>query len=413
MARMESLLLSGNELSGEIPWSIGSIRTLKRLDLSNNQLWGDIPSAFGDLQSLESLGLQHNQLTGPVPRELTRIGSLRRVILNNNNLTGATPAGFVGETTSGLHIRIDNNPMASNRYSDLDILSFEERDLTATGQISGMDFLNETTVVLGDNQAAEFVRATLSAIFVRGGYLGIDSTKLPQDVDIEQFEEAIDAVNRGLRETGDRIRSINDLERVFELYDGPTLDIPDVGTDNDSYTFEAASPLSSIGNGFGHYSESIGGSGFSVGQSSPKRIGNMVIAASQTPVGSFIDCLGTRGHWPHKSTTTPGSIIGKATVRCTQVSGPPQTITFNARSYLQQASGRWIFFTFWQRVGTSMSATETGNTVNIHENRLVAVLTECRTGIYRTMLSLRISSELGNYQPYPGYHPSSSRFLSC
>lgn len=43
---------------------------------------------------------------------------------------------------------------------------------------------------------------------------------------------------------------------------------------------------------------------------------------------------------------------------------------------------------------------------------LVAVA-KCRIGVYRTMLSLRISSELGNYQPYPGRHPSSSRFLTC
>lgn len=387
------------------------MRTLKRLDLSNNQLWGDIPSALGDLQSLESLGLQHNQLSGSVPRELTRIGSLRRVILNNNNLTGAVPSGF-GDTTSGLHIRIDNNPMVSNRFSSLDILSLEERDLTSAGQISGMDFLDETTVVLGDNQAAEFVRTTLSAIFVRDGYLGIESTKLPQDVDIEQFEEVIDAVNRGLRETGDRIRSINDLERVLELYDGPRLNIPDVGTENGGYTFEATNPLSSIGNSFGYDSRSSGGSSFSLGQSSLKTIGSGGGVARQNPTGSIIDCDGTNAHLPHNSTTTPGSIIGKATVNCTLVSGPPQTITFNARSYLQRASGRWVFFTFWQRVGTSGSATQTGNSVNIHENRLVAV-TPCLGGIYRTMLALRISSELGNYRPYPGRYTSSSRILAC
>lgn len=122
IAGLESLLLSGNELSGEIPELIGALRKLRRLDLSNNQLRGGIPNTLGDLQSLESLGLQHNQLTGVVPRELAGIGTLRRVILNHNDLTGPVPFGF-GQTTSGIHVRIENNPMTFERFPKLNTLS--------------------------------------------------------------------------------------------------------------------------------------------------------------------------------------------------------------------------------------------------------------------------------------------------
>ena len=67
---MESIHLSGNQLSGEIPPELGNYETLTSLNLSGNQLTGEIPSELGDLENLESLTLHENQLSGEIPSEV-------------------------------------------------------------------------------------------------------------------------------------------------------------------------------------------------------------------------------------------------------------------------------------------------------------------------------------------------------
>ncbi|GJP74088.1 hypothetical protein CLOP_g4727 [Closterium sp. NIES-67] len=44
---------------------------LKFLELNNNQLSGEIPATVGNLKRLKSISLAHNQLQGRVPRDLT------------------------------------------------------------------------------------------------------------------------------------------------------------------------------------------------------------------------------------------------------------------------------------------------------------------------------------------------------
>lgn len=417
IASLESLLLSGNELSGEIPWSVGSIQTLKRLDLSNNQLWGDIPSTLGELQSLESLGLQHNQLTGAVPQALAQVGSLRRLILNNNSLTGIVPSGF-GQMSPGMHVRIDNNPTRFENFANLDSLSLEGTDIPSMGQISGRDLLDETTIVLGDNQAAEFVRATMSAISVRDGFLSIESEKLPQNANVEQLEEVIDAVNDGLRESGDRIRSVNDLERIFELYEGPRLQIPDMESnspaESNSPTFEAMNPLSSAGNSFGHdFGSSTGSSvGVSAKQSSLNMAGGGAGVTKQVREPAGINCPGTKANEPHSSVYRDGYIHGKARVKCAYAFGPAQTITYKPESRLQSMR-QFFTYTFWVNVGEPKKVTESGDPIDIHHNRLIANV-PCGLGVYRTRLSLYITGSVsGRFYPYPGRYYSARRILDC
>ena len=68
--RLESLLFSGNQFTGEIPPELGNLATLKSLYLSNNQLSGEIPSELGNLDNLKSLTLHENQLGGEIPSEV-------------------------------------------------------------------------------------------------------------------------------------------------------------------------------------------------------------------------------------------------------------------------------------------------------------------------------------------------------
>ena len=63
-----SIDLSGSQLSGSIPSSIGSFSKLEKLDLSSNQLSGSIPPSIGNLSQLNVLDLSNNkELSGAIP----------------------------------------------------------------------------------------------------------------------------------------------------------------------------------------------------------------------------------------------------------------------------------------------------------------------------------------------------------
>ncbi|KAM4081830.1 hypothetical protein ACJW30_11G122400 [Castanea mollissima] len=112
------LNLGGNNLSGRIPHSLGSLVELKSLSLQNNSIYGDIPSSLkrcsklglidvGDnnfsgtiplwitkLTQLIVLSLRSNGFRGNIPLNICQISSLRILDLANNSLSGPIPSCF-------------------------------------------------------------------------------------------------------------------------------------------------------------------------------------------------------------------------------------------------------------------------------------------------------------------------------
>ncbi|XP_065620804.1 receptor-like protein EIX1 isoform X2 [Quercus suber] len=112
------LNLGANNLSGRIPYSLGSLVELKSLSLQNNNIYGDIPSSlkrcsklgFIDigvnnfsrtipfwitkLTQLIVLRLRSSGLRGNIPLNLCQISSLRILDLANNSLSGPIPSCF-------------------------------------------------------------------------------------------------------------------------------------------------------------------------------------------------------------------------------------------------------------------------------------------------------------------------------
>ncbi|KAM7528627.1 hypothetical protein LguiB_032037 [Lonicera macranthoides] len=63
---------SNNYFEGEVPETIGELKSLYFLNLSHNSLTGSIPPLFGNLKKLESLDLSVNKLIGKIPPELAK-----------------------------------------------------------------------------------------------------------------------------------------------------------------------------------------------------------------------------------------------------------------------------------------------------------------------------------------------------
>ncbi|OAY77997.1 putative inactive leucine-rich repeat receptor-like protein kinase [Ananas comosus] len=127
----ESIDLSNNNLSGEIPDEITDLQTQQYLNLSRNNLIGHIPEKIGEMRSLESLDLAMNKLSGNIPRSLSALTSLSHLNLSYNNLSGVIPIGNQLQTLDDPSIYIGNPYLCgppSTRNCSANEINYEDNE---------------------------------------------------------------------------------------------------------------------------------------------------------------------------------------------------------------------------------------------------------------------------------------------
>uniref|UniRef100_A0ACD5VB47 Uncharacterized protein n=1 Tax=Avena sativa TaxID=4498 RepID=A0ACD5VB47_AVESA len=92
MTNLNELILSGNQLSGQIPSSIGNCIVLQKLLLDKNSFEGSIPESLGNIKGLNILNLTANKLSGRIPDAIGSIRDLQQLYLANNSFLGSLPA---------------------------------------------------------------------------------------------------------------------------------------------------------------------------------------------------------------------------------------------------------------------------------------------------------------------------------
>ncbi|TYJ39175.1 hypothetical protein E1A91_A04G048500v1, partial [Gossypium mustelinum] len=114
LPKLEGLYLSWNELSGNIPSSMGKCSNLKNLSLSYNQFMGIIPRNIGNLTRLQELYLGSNNLEGQIPEEIGNLLGLELLNLKAiKGLTGQIPT-LTFNISSLKTINLSNNSLSGN-----------------------------------------------------------------------------------------------------------------------------------------------------------------------------------------------------------------------------------------------------------------------------------------------------------
>ncbi|XP_071735447.1 systemin receptor SR160-like [Rutidosis leptorrhynchoides] len=92
--------VSGNNISGTVPYSLKSCSKLEVFDISRNNFTGVLPmDTFMQLKSLKVLNLGFNNFIGVLPESLPELTNLERFDVSSNEITGEIPVGICQGTT--------------------------------------------------------------------------------------------------------------------------------------------------------------------------------------------------------------------------------------------------------------------------------------------------------------------------
>ncbi|KAL5564110.1 hypothetical protein UlMin_027274 [Ulmus minor] len=144
-APLRSLSLWGNKINGTIPTWIGEITTLTSLVLDENDMEGDLPQNLGNLISLKILVLSSNNFSGEIPETFGKLRNLTVFRIDGTRISGRIP-NFIGNWTKLTRLHMQGTslegPIPPNISLLTNLIQLRISDLTG----SSMPFPNLTNL---------------------------------------------------------------------------------------------------------------------------------------------------------------------------------------------------------------------------------------------------------------------------
>uniref|UniRef100_A0A453NDH4 Uncharacterized protein n=1 Tax=Aegilops tauschii subsp. strangulata TaxID=200361 RepID=A0A453NDH4_AEGTS len=175
LKNLVSLDLGGNELSGNIPESIGELKSLEELHLEQNHMSGELPSALSNCTQLITISLKGNQFRGELTKvNFSNLPNLEKIDLLHNNFIGNIPESLYlcSKLTA---LRLSGNHLhgqLSEKIGNLKSLSFlSVANLSLTN-------ITRTLQILGSSRS-------LTNLFIGSNFL---HEAIPEDDSIDGFE---------------------------------------------------------------------------------------------------------------------------------------------------------------------------------------------------------------------------------
>ncbi|PIY08081.1 MAG: hypothetical protein COZ18_14150 [Flexibacter sp. CG_4_10_14_3_um_filter_32_15] len=112
-----------NQLTGQIPATIGQLATLTYLDLDKNLFEGAVPASFGGLTNLQALWLSRNNLDN-LPDEIGNLESLQNLYINDNKFTSLPST--IGNLSELLVLNVSDNDLSAFPNSITNLIKLRE-----------------------------------------------------------------------------------------------------------------------------------------------------------------------------------------------------------------------------------------------------------------------------------------------
>ncbi|KAF7123220.1 hypothetical protein RHSIM_Rhsim12G0145100 [Rhododendron simsii] len=180
LVNLKRLVIAENRLSGPIPAALGSLSKLLILDLNRNSLSGSVPSTFGNLTSLLKLDLSRNELEGKLPVEIGNLRNLTLLDLSGNKFSGGLPRSLQ-EMVSLKEMSLSDNPIGAGlggiqweNLEDLEFLDLSNAGLTgkipdSITELKSLRFLGLVNNSLSGNISPRFQHMPcISALYLSG-----------------------------------------------------------------------------------------------------------------------------------------------------------------------------------------------------------------------------------------------------
>ncbi|KAK3404319.1 hypothetical protein EUGRSUZ_K00626, partial [Eucalyptus grandis] len=118
LPKLQYLSVDDNEdLTGHLP-NFNSSSPLKELQLGDTSFYGELPASIGNLRSLEMLDLNSCNLTGSLPMLIGNLPLLSYLDIGHNNFSGSIPASFAN-LSNLKNLDVGMNPFAAQSASSL------------------------------------------------------------------------------------------------------------------------------------------------------------------------------------------------------------------------------------------------------------------------------------------------------
>lgn len=132
---IEELMLSGNNIVGPLPTTLGGLASLRNLDLSFNLLSGTLPPEITSLSTLEGLKLDHNHLRGLLP--VIALPAAQKILLGSNGFTGPLPTTLFNSSDLRMFEVVENLisgsiPPSIDRLTHLEVLRLESNSFSGS-----------------------------------------------------------------------------------------------------------------------------------------------------------------------------------------------------------------------------------------------------------------------------------------
>ncbi|KAL0377032.1 UNVERIFIED_CONTAM: putative LRR receptor-like serine/threonine-protein kinase [Sesamum calycinum] len=135
---LRRLVLYDNDLEGPIPWDLGKLSSLLELYLGANRFKNKLPSSFGNMTSLTILSLRGNYFSGNLPQSFSNCTNLLNLDLSTNNFNGPIPQEIMSLSSISMSLNLSYNAFIGSIPTEVESLKNVEKLDLSHNRFSGL-----------------------------------------------------------------------------------------------------------------------------------------------------------------------------------------------------------------------------------------------------------------------------------